>query len=183
MTTVFLGGSRHVSRIGAAVRKRLDKIIDNNFRVLIGDANGADKSIQQYLFAKNYANVEVFCTEGVCRNNVGDWKVRSIRSKSGLRDFSFYATKDREMTKEATVGFMIWDGKSIGTLLNAFRLLTHEKKVVIYVTPEQQFLELRTFSDWNDFIGNYDENLQRKIRERAALESVEPSSHQRRFAF
>ena len=45
MTTVFLGGSRQVSRLSTPVEKRLDKIIDQNFHVLIGDANGADKAI------------------------------------------------------------------------------------------------------------------------------------------
>jgi hypothetical protein len=183
MTTVFLGGSRQISRINAEVRKRLDKIIDNDFRVLIGDANGADKAIQHYLHLKGYPNVEVFCAAGACRNNIGDWKVRSVATKSHVRDFSFYAMKDQEMTKEATVGMMIWDGKSIGTLLNTLRLLTHGKKVVLYATPQKRFWELRTLREWNDFVGNYDDDLRRKIENKAALESTEVRTRQKAFIF
>lgn len=184
MTTVFLGGSRRVSKINSAVQRRLDNIINNNFRIVIGDANGADKSIQQYLFARNYSNVEVFCTDGICRNNVGNWRVRAVPSKSKVRDFSFYASKDREMSKEATIGMMIWDGKSIGTLVNTFRLLTDEKKVVIYVMPEKRFSELRSFDEWADFIVNYDRALKQKVMEKTTLEANENKSwsQQRRLA-
>lgn len=103
-------------------------------------------------------------------------------TKSDVRDFSFYATKDREMAKEATIGMMIWDGKSIGTLLNAFRLLTHDKKAVIYVTPEKRFWELKSFNEWNEFISNCDATLARKIEEKAALESDASSVRQTRLA-
>jgi adenine-specific DNA-methyltransferase len=85
--------------------------------VVIGDANGADKAIQQYLHSRGYRNVEVFCSDGECRNNVGEWTVRAVAVATPERDFRFYSAKDQEMAEAATVGFMIWDGKSIGTLV------------------------------------------------------------------
>ena len=57
---VFIGGSRRVSRLDAPVRVRLDKIVEKGLPVIIGDANGADKAVQQYLFSKHYDKVEVF---------------------------------------------------------------------------------------------------------------------------
>ena len=44
---VFVGGSRHVSRLNERVRERLDKIIQKRLPILIGDASGADKAVQQ----------------------------------------------------------------------------------------------------------------------------------------
>jgi hypothetical protein len=41
------------------------------------------------------------------------------------------------MAQEATVGFMLWDGESRGTLLNVLRLVAQEKPVVVYVAPER----------------------------------------------
>lgn len=41
MSVVFIGGSRHLSRLNAVIRGRLDNIIERNHAVLIGDANGA----------------------------------------------------------------------------------------------------------------------------------------------
>lgn len=171
MKAVFVGGSRNISRLNAEVRKRLDNIIENNLHVLIGDANGADKAMQRHFETKGYRNVEVFCAGGLCRNNLGEWSVRTVAADSRERDFTFYSAKDRVMTQEASVGFMVWDGKSVGTLLNVFRLQTGKKKVVVYISPERQFFELRDADDWNSFIAGCDVGLRRKVEQKAALES------------
>ena len=173
MKSVFLGGSRNISRLTADVQKRLDKMIDNNLRILIGDANGADKAMQRHFDIKGYRNVEVFCAGGACRNNVGAWNVRTIASESRERDFEFYAAKDQAMTREASVGFMLWDGKSIGTLLNVLRLLRSGKKVVVYVGPARQFFELKQAEDWSRFIAGYDASVRKKVEQKAASESSE----------
>ena len=75
MTKVFIGGSRRVSRLNADVRRRIDRIIEQGFPVFVGDANGADKAVQKYLQSRGYEAVEVFCSGGQCRNNLGNWPV------------------------------------------------------------------------------------------------------------
>src|SRR5208283_629786 len=152
MIKVFIGGSRHVPRLRAEVQQRLDRIIEKNLPVLIGDANGADKAVQQYLHSKRYPNVEVFCAGSLCRNNVGNWKLRRVPPETRERSFDFYASKDRLMSHEATIGLMIWDGKSLGTLLNVLRLLRQQKKAVVYNVPEHQFWELKNQSQWQAFL-------------------------------
>jgi hypothetical protein len=75
------------------------------------------------------------------------------------------------MAQEATVGLMVWDGKSIGTLLNVFRLLRLKKKAVIYIVPEKTFCEFRSGAEWEDFIASYDIGLRREVEKRAGLET------------
>ena len=53
MTSVFIGGSRKVSRLNSAIKERIDGIIQREFTVYIGDANGSDKAIQKYLETEN----------------------------------------------------------------------------------------------------------------------------------
>jgi hypothetical protein len=171
MTKIFIGGSRHVSRLPVQVRKRIDSIIEKGFPILIGDANGADKAVQQYLHSQHYKNVEVFCSDGMCRNNIGNWEMRPIPAGTRERNAQFYSAKDRVMAQEATVGLMMWDGKSIGTLLNVFRLLSLKKKAVIYIVPEKTFREFRSGAKWEDFIARYDSGLQREVEKRARLET------------
>ncbi len=174
MKKVFIGGSRHVSRLNAQVRKRLDNIIDKELPVIIGDANGADKAVQQYLHDRGYRNVEVFCSDGFCRNNLGRWEVRSVPAGTRDRNVTFYSAKDRMMTQEAMVGLMIWDGKSVGTLLNVFRLLSQNKKVVVYTVPEKRFEEIKTgVAGWDGFIARYDVELQHRVEERTTREASE----------
>jgi len=58
------------------------------------------------------------------------------------------------MADEGSIGFMLWDGKSRGTLANVLRLMEQGKKVVVYLAPSKQFTTLRNMSDWDQFIRN-----------------------------
>ncbi len=148
MKKVFVGGSRRISRLNDMLRKRLDQIIEKNLRVLLGDANGADKAVQAYFAECGYQNVELFCSAGNCRNNLGPWKVRSVVAPHSRKDFEFFTAKDIAMAEEADVGFMLWDGESSGTIVNAARLIAAGKPVVVYVGPEKRFLTIRSKSDF-----------------------------------
>jgi hypothetical protein len=151
MTTVFIGGSRQLSRLSPDACQRIDRIIENKFPIIVGDANGIDKAVQQYLLSKLYPLVEVFCSGEKCRNNLGDWPVRTIQTYRQRKDFNFYAAKDRQMAIDASAGLMIWDGKSKGTLLNVVRLLRQQKSVELYEAPLHRFWELRNQNDWVQF--------------------------------
>jgi len=147
MTKVFIGGSRKISRLNDSLRRRIDQIIEKNLQILLGDANGADKAVQAYLEEREYRNVQVFCSAGDCRNNVGSWQIRSVSPPHTRRDFGFYTAKDAAMAEEADVGFMLWDGESSGTIVNAARLIAAGKSVVVYVAPEKAFRTLKLQSD------------------------------------
>ncbi len=163
MTKVFIGGSRRVSRLNADVRRRIDRIIDQGFPVLVGDANGADKAVQGYLQSRGCQAVEVFCSGGECRNNLGSWPVRTVAASQARRDFDYYAAKDEQMAQEASVGFMIWDGNSAGTLANAARLLRQDKKVVVYATPAKRFLTLKAEADLEQLISACGSDVREKV--------------------
>jgi hypothetical protein len=170
MTKVFIGGSRRLSRLSSEVRRRLDNIVDKSLPVLIGDANGADAAIQGYFLKKGYGKVEVFCVAGHCRNNLGNWPVRSVVTESKQKNFNFYSAKDRLMTQEATVGLMIWDGKSLGTLLNVMRLLNQGKSVVVYDASQHRFWQLKNLSDWEGFMVDRDQDLRTGVERKGRSE-------------
>ena len=59
---VFIGGSRKISRLNQEIKVRIDNLIKNNSIILIGDANGVDKSIQAYLkFKKLPKRIYLLC--------------------------------------------------------------------------------------------------------------------------
>ena len=144
--------------------------MEKGLAVIVGDANGADKAVQQYLFSKHYDNVEIFCSGTACRNNVGHWNTRVIDTDPHDRGRRFYAAKDRAMAHEATYGFMVWDGKSTGTLLNVLRLLRQDKKVVVYNVPERRFVELKAREQWDSSVATYGAGLRSETELTAALE-------------
>jgi hypothetical protein len=156
MTKVFFGGSRKLSRLNRAIRERADNIVAKGFEVLIGDANGADKAMQKYLAEKGYQNVIVFCMDGTCRNNIGSWHTKVVTSKSEKKDFSYFAAKDKEMSEQADYGFMLWDGRSKGTLNNIINLLQCNKYVLVYFSPSKVFFTLKNGSDLQNLLRKCD---------------------------
>jgi len=136
MKKVFFGGSRKLSRLNRTIRERADNIVAQDFQVLIGDANGADKAMQKYLAEKGYKNVIVFCMDDTCRNNLGNWQIKAVTSNRRKKDFSYFAAKDKEMSQQADYGFMLWDGKSKGTLNNIINTLQRNRYVLETVTKK-----------------------------------------------
>jgi hypothetical protein len=98
MSKVFFGGSRNLGRINPAITTRLRNLITNKHTVLIGDANGVDKAVQTFFAEDGYRDVVVYCMDGVCRNNVGNWQIKSIDSGGKKKDFAYYAMKDAQLS-------------------------------------------------------------------------------------
>lgn len=170
MMKIFIGGSRRISKIRPEVHRRLDAILEQELPIVIGDANGADKAVQQYLAAKSYQHVEVFCSGTRCRNNVGNWPTRQVSVNSSRRDFDFYAAKDIQMARESSSGLMMWDGESAGTLMNVLRLIKQNKKVEIFEAPTGRFRELKSESEWNDLISGCSSEVRLRIQKLSAAE-------------
>lgn len=167
MNTVFVGGSRHVSRLPPQVKERLNNIIEGGHRVVVGDANGADKAVQKHLVDADYDAVTVFCSGPSPRNNLGDWKIHSVVPPKSVKGFQFYAAKDREMAREADFGLMIWDGKSPGTVLNVLRLVQAGKKAVLINLPENQGTTFKSSMEWRDFLAACSPEFRADLRDRA----------------
>lgn len=80
MNTVFIGGSRRVGRLNDVIRAKLESIVERGLHVVVGDANGSDRAVQSFFAEKRYRDVVVYCMEKACRNNVGEWPVRSVEA-------------------------------------------------------------------------------------------------------
>jgi hypothetical protein len=147
MSKVFLGGSRNLWHINQAIRTRLRNLITNKHTVIVGDANGVDKVAQTLFAEEGYKNVVVYCMDGECRNNVGQWEIKSVDSGGRKKDFSYYAMKDARASQDADYGFMIWDGESKGTLNNVLNLIQQGKFVLVYRSPSSEFIQIRSADD------------------------------------
>ena len=173
MRKIFIGGSRSVTRLDADARARLDGILREGLPIVIGDANGADRAVQQYLKGRGYAHVEVFCAAGSCRNNVGGWPVREIpaTAPSQRKTFRDHTAKDRRMAEECSSGIMLWDGRSPGTALNVLRLLRAGKPVAVYLTAQCRFTDLRNREDWDGFAALCEDEVRERVEREVAFEA------------
>lgn len=147
MNRVFLGGSRKVSRLNERIRGRLAELVRREMRIVIGDANGADRAMQRQLADWGYAHVVVYHVGSAPRNNPGGWPTCRVPAPAGARGFDFYSAKDRAMAAAADCGLMLWDGASRGTLANVEALTAAGKPVSVYVSPTQRFTNVLSSAD------------------------------------
>lgn len=172
MNAIFIGGSRHISRLPPAVKKRIDNVVTSDHHVLVGDANGADKAVQKHLLESRYDKVTVFCSSLSPRNNLGNWPVRRVSPAEGAKGFHLHAAKDREMAREADFGLMIWDGKSPGTVLNVLRLTQAGKISVLFNAQAKVVVNVRSVEGWRTFLAHCTPELRADLKERATPEEL-----------
>lgn len=111
---VIVSGSRSINILPSEAINSLDKIMQLNFQIFIGDAPGVDKLVQEYLVANKYNNVVVcYCQKG-CRNNIGGFPTMMVGKN--------YSERDAYMCSMSQFGLAIWDGKSKGTQFNIERV-------------------------------------------------------------
>lgn len=149
---VFIAGPRAINELDENINIKLNNICEKNYDILVGDADGIDSSIQKFLSEKEYKNVTVFASKGIARNNYGDWKIENVKVDENVTGFDFYATKDLEMARNTDIGFMIWNGKSKGTLNNMINLLNLEKEVILYYVINKKFYQFRQMTDLDKFL-------------------------------
>lgn len=58
------------------------------------------------------------------------------------------------MTRDSDFSLVIWDGKSLGSYANILRALNDRKKVKVYLTNEQRFLERDKINE-NEILFSY----------------------------
>lgn len=175
MRTIFVGGSRHVTRLPPEATQRLAEMIVHGDHVIIGDANGADKAVQRYFLNASYENVRIYCAGDRPRNNLRPWDINQVYPDKTLRGFHFYAEKDRAMARIADVGLMIWDGKSPGTALNVLRLIRAGKQALLLNVPNGEIMMFETATDWEGFLARCNDDFRLALRERATNEEWSPT--------
>lgn len=167
---IFIGGSRGIKTLDENVynclvafyKSSIYKIYETGKgdEVLIGDAEGVDILVQEFYHKLKRSSVTVFACEGKARHNAGGWKVENIAVESTVKDFSYYSQKDKAMAKAADCGFMIWNGKSKGTLCNIINLIQLNKPVTVYFTPTKELFSIKNIKELTDLIKMCCENTQ-----------------------
>lgn len=178
-TTVFIAGSMNIKNLDRKVKERIDKIVASDFSVVVGDADGADTSIQFHLATSGETNTTVFCSGTTPRNNVGNWPVEVVTTLHAQGSRAFFTAKDLRMAEVADFGLMIWDAKSTGTLSNVIELLARKKKSVVFVNKEKTFRNVGNVEQLEELVSCMSEHAKRKADEKIRLlDRIEALKHE-----
>jgi len=166
--TVVLGGSRNLNQLPEEVALRLQAWIDQEVNFVVGDAPGIDTVFQNWLRRLGYSRVRVFTSAPEVRNNLGNWPVEHVDSGLKSRGSAMHTAKDREMTRIADEGLMMWDGESPGTLANILDLAAQDKDAYLYVAPEGDLRRFESGLGLVEWARNYPEpfaEAQKRLRQ------------------
>ena len=145
--TVFIAGSRNITYIPDKAKQRLINIMRNQYNIIIGDADGADRLVQEFCHQNHYRNITIYASNGKARNNVGGYNIYNVYVPPYISGYEFFASKDNQMAVAADYGYMLWDGKSRGTYNNIKNLANQNKAVLVYIFPQDRFLTIKSPED------------------------------------
>lgn len=144
-TTFISGSSKTQNPDSPYYRKELPKSVKSDIdgymrsgdRIIVGDAPGVDRQVQNYLKSKGYKNVEIYGPgkNGVRYSADKDWKTKTIDSGKYKPDTDEWrAEKDKYMAKIADRGLAIVleNGGAGATRNNIDRLISQNKDVKVY---------------------------------------------------
>lgn len=155
---IFIAGARSIKYLDEAVKQQIIAMSRKGYEFLIGDCYGVDSSVQAILNSLSYKRIEIYASDGKARNNIGHWNVKTIAVQQNMHGFDFYKQKDIAMAKDADYGFMIWDGKSKGTLNNMVNLLSRDKSVLVYLNSSKRFFYIKSLNGLTQFVRLHSQN-------------------------
>lgn len=159
----------NIKHLDQKVKMRIDNIVAQDFEVVVGDANGVDTSIQQYLVDHGATRAIVFCSGNRPRNNIGHWPIECVETKHSQGSRAFFTAKDIRMAEVADIGFMIWDTKSTGTLSNVLELLTRKKKSIVFVNKTKTFKSIASVEQFEELLSLMSQHAKQKADEKIRL--------------
>lgn len=169
MITVFIAGSLSIKRLHPLFLARVKAVVESGFAIVVGDADGADASIQRALLELGAEKVTVYCSGSNPRNNVGGWPVKSVYSTQAPGSRAFFIAKDIKMAKVANYGLMIWDAKSTGTLSNVIELLNQERGSRVFVNKNRKFITVSDANGLEQLAATMSEGARAKAEEKISL--------------
>ena len=126
----------HRSRLPKVIRAEIDQAIQKGTKIVVGDAPGIDRQVQNYLKRQKYDNVEIYGPGQKVRYSANKkWKTHPIDAPEfEVGSPEWLAKKDRLMAELATKGLAIVldEGGSKATRKNVERLINAHKDVKVY---------------------------------------------------
>lgn len=169
MLKMFISGSMSTDEISEDILNSIDFSIRKEYHILVGDAKGVDKSIQEILKLNNYKNVIVYHVGETPRNKVdSEWPSKRVEVnhkdekmfRNGRYTREAQMQKDLQMALDSDFGLVIWEDikknrfgnlqVSKGSLNNIFNLLLLNKKVGVYLQghSEKGIMKLNKVADF-----------------------------------
>lgn len=133
--TQFKDNPYYRKKLPRQIRKEIKSYMKNKDTILVGDAPGIDRQVQDFLNKKRYDKVEIYGPGKKVRYSANPkWKTNAIDAPE-FEEMSpeWLRKKDIEMTNKADVGLaIILDEGATATRNNVQRLIDQNKDVKVF---------------------------------------------------
>ena len=130
------GGQYYRKELPKEVRKEIDSAMKSGKTIIVGDAPGIDRQVQDYLNSKEYKNVEIYGPGHQVRYSANSkWKTNPIDSGKYKPDTDEWrAEKDivMSMTADEALAIVLENGGAGATRDNIRRMIDQNKDVKVY---------------------------------------------------
>ncbi len=142
MKKVFISGSISIKELPLLVKESIEKIINNNLEIVVGDAKGVDSLVQDFCSKKQYYNVTIYTIEELPRFIANsNFHIKKINVSNDIKSKrKRQQEKDEQMTLDSDYSLVVWDGKSKGSYANILRAIEKGKKIKVYLIEINNFL-------------------------------------------
>ena len=142
--TVFISGSSKTQskesgyyrpRLPRPIQEKINDYMKNGYKIIVGDAPGIDRQVQNYLNKAGYQNVEVYGPGKQVRYSANSkWKTNPIDDPDHeVGSKEWLAKKDVAMTNAASEGLaIVLDEGAKATRKNVDRLREQGKNTYVY---------------------------------------------------
>lgn len=148
---VMLSGSRSINSLPPEVSEKIIELCKSGVTFLLGDAPGADTLFQKLFLDFGYSKVFIYHVDSSPRNNLGSWDSIRVDTTRKSKNWLYFGMKDIEMTKSCDKSLIIWDGESDGSVLNCFRALNQDKKVLLFNIDEKSKVKFENMIEFEKY--------------------------------
>ena len=150
--TQFEDSGYYRKELPKAIQNKIDDYIKDHAHIIVGDAPGIDRQVQDYLNEKGYDAVEIYGPGKQVRYAANDkWKTNPVDAPE-FEEMSpeWLRKKDIAMTNDATEGLaIVLDNGAQATRNNVERLRGQGKTAEVFILGEDGI------DDWEEIVGSY----------------------------
>ena len=151
--TQFEDSGYYRKELPKAIQDKIDDYMKDHAHIIVGDAPGIDRQVQDYLNEKGYDAVEIYGPGKQVRYAANDkWKTNPVDAPE-FEEMSpeWLRKKDIAMTNDATEGLaIVLDNGAVATRNNVARLREQGKQAEVFV------LNQTGDDDWEHTQGSYE---------------------------
>lgn len=168
--TQFEDSGYYRKELPKAIQNKIDEYMKDHAQIIVGDAPGIDRQVQDYLNEKGYDAVEIYGPGKQVRYAANDkWKTNPVDAPE-YEEMSpeWLRKKDIAMTNDATEGLaIVLDNGAQATRNNVERLRGQGKTAEVFILGEDGI------DDWEEIVGSYLRHCDLLSAEFVRLEDLE----------